>query len=139
MVGLFLKQVSPEFLLMEPRALFSQTLCIKNCSLAQNGAEGSVAARSSALLGLPAFVSIFRTRCKASCALVAFSQPQFLQLFLQVLQSGAQTVPSCQYPSLGQIICALPVQLVGFGALHGRGRRLQARDCSWGRPGGFVR
>lgn len=104
MVGLFLKQVSPEFLLMEPWVLFSQTLCIKNYSLARNGAKGSTAAHSSPLLGLPAYFSIFRMRCKASCSLIAFSLSYSssncsFPLHLQVLQSGARTVPRCRYPS----------------------------------------
>lgn len=100
MVGLFLKQVSPELLLLEPWALFSQTLCIKNCPLAHNGANGSMAACSSPLLGLLTYFSIFRMRWKPSLTLTALSQLQFLQLFLSTAPtSGAQTVPPWQYPS----------------------------------------
>jgi len=90
MVGLFLKQVSPELLLLELWVLFSQTLCIQNCSLALNGAKGSTAARSSPLLGLPTYFSISRMRWKRPCTLVALSQLRFLQLFLSAAPtSGA--------------------------------------------------
>lgn len=142
MVGLFLKQVSPEFLLLELWALSSQTLCIKNCSLARNGANGSTAACSSPLLGLPTYFSILRMRWKHSCTLVALSQLQFLQLssFPLHLQAEPELFPpSIPFRHDKQFVPVQPlaVQLAGSGALHRRGRWLQA--CCWGSLGQFAR
>ena len=85
-------------------------------------------------------------RCEASCALIALSQLRFLQLFLSTAPtSAAKWSPRCSPPSVPfphakhfVPVRLSPVPLAGFGALHGRGRWLQVKDCSWRSPGGFA-